>query len=62
MGVILGCIAAILFYIIGMGVSWLAVCGIVKLITMCFALTFSWAWATGIWLILLLFSWLFGRN
>lgn len=35
-------------------VSWLITCGIIKLITICFGLTFSWAIATGIWLILCL--------
>lgn len=44
----------ILGFAIGYTISWLAVCGIVKLITLCFGLTFSWMLATGIWLILLL--------
>lgn len=34
--------------------SWIITCGIIKLITLCFGLTFSWAIATGIWLILCL--------
>ena len=34
------------------GVSWIATCGIIKLITMCFGLTFKWSIATGIWLII----------
>lgn len=32
------------------GVSWIVTCGIIKLITMCFSLTFKWRVATGIWL------------
>lgn len=36
------------------GISWIAACGIIKLITMCFGWTFSWGVATGIWLILCL--------
>ena len=36
------------------GISWIAACGIIKLITMCFGWTFSWGIATGIWLILCL--------
>lgn len=32
------------------GVSWIVTCGIIKLITMCFGLTFKWSIATGIWL------------
>lgn len=34
------------------GLSWIVTCGIVKLITMCFGLTFKWSIATGIWLII----------
>ena len=34
------------------GVSWIVTCGIIKLITMCFGLTFKWSIATGIWLII----------
>ena len=34
------------------GLSWIAACGIIKLITMCFGLTFKWNIATGIWLII----------
>ena len=32
--------------------SWIVACGIIKLITMCFGLTFKWSIATGIWLII----------
>lgn len=42
--------------------SWLSVCGIIKLITMCFGLTFSWSVATGIWLILWLLKIAFSRK
>lgn len=34
------------------GLSWIVACGIIKLITMCFGLTFKWSIATGIWLII----------
>ena len=30
--------------------SWLLVCGVIKLITLCFGWNFSWGSATGIWL------------
>lgn len=33
-------------------VSWILTCGIIKLITMCFGLGFSWPIATGIWIIM----------
>ena len=48
----------ILLTIIAYAISWLATCGLIKLITLCFGWTFSWLIATGIWLILLLFYWL----
>lgn len=38
------------------GLSWIATCGVIKLITMCFGWTFKWSMATGIWLILALLS------
>jgi len=47
---------AVLFFILiiamAYGVSWICTCGVIKLITMCFGLTFKWSVATGIWLIL----------
>ena len=51
-------ILTILLAIIAYTISWLATCGLIKLITLCFGWTFSWLIATGIWLILLLFYWL----
>lgn len=44
----------ILLAIIAYAISWLATCGLIKLITLCFGWTFSWLIATGIWLILCL--------
>ena len=48
----------ILRTIIAYAMIWLTICGLIKLITLCFGWTFSWIIATGIWLILLLFYWL----
>lgn len=42
--------------------SWIVTCGIIKLITMCFGLTFSWGIATGIWLIWLMLKSLFSNT
>ena len=42
--------------------SWLLTCGIIFLICLCFGWTFSFAIATGIWLILCLLSSIFGRK
>lgn len=39
-----------------LGFSWGVTVGIIKLITLCFGLTFSWPIATGIWLVLVLVS------
>ena len=44
------------------GISWIATCGIIKLITICFGWTFKWHIATGIWLIGLLLSSIFKSN
>lgn len=44
------------------GFSWIVTCGIIKLITMCFGLTFKWSIATGIWLVLTLLSIYFKPN
>ena len=54
-----GGIVALIFIvllILAYGISWIATCGIIKLITMCFGWTFKWSIATGIWLILALLS------
>ena len=51
---IAGILMTILLLAICYAISWLITCGIIKLITICFGLTFSWAIATGIWLILCL--------
>ena len=53
-GWLLGILIAILIYAVLAGVSWIATCGIIKLITLCFGLKFSWVWATGIWLVMYL--------
>lgn len=50
MGIFIG----ILLLVIGYAISWILTCGIIKLITICFGLAFSWAIATGFWLILCL--------
>ena len=46
-------IGTILGIIIAYAICLILTCGIIKLITMCFGLQFSWAIATGIWLIIL---------
>lgn len=56
-----GC--GVLFALVAVyALSWIVTCGIIKLITMCFGLTFSWGIATGIWLIWILLKSLFSNN
>ena len=45
-------VVVILLLAVCYGISWIVTCGIIKLITMCFGWEFSWASATGIWLII----------
>ena len=51
--------AVILLLILCGGISWIITCGIIKLITMCFGLEFSWAISTGIWLVVLILKSIF---
>lgn len=52
-------LVVIVFLVLAYGVSWIATCGIIKLITMCFGWTFKWSIATGIWLIMCLLKTVF---
>ena len=45
-------VLVVILLILGYGVSWIVTCGLIKLITLCFGLTFKWSIATGIWLII----------
>lgn len=47
-------IAVIIIIILAYAISWIATCGIIKLITLCFGWTFRWSVSTGIWLALIL--------
>lgn len=53
-----GTVALIVIIILAIvyGISWIATCGIIKLITLCFGWKFKWSVATGIWLIMCLLS------
>ena len=51
-----GFLIAAIIVLTGGAISWLITCGIIKLITICFGLTFSWSVATGIWLCLMLLN------
>ena len=49
---------AVLLY----ALSWIIAVGIIKLITMCFGLYFSWGTATGLWLVILLLKSIFSHK
>lgn len=55
----IGCLAAVLIYILACAGSWIITCGVFKLITLCFGLEYTWGTATGIWLIIYLFRQMF---
>ena len=61
-GTAFGVIMAVIVYLAVAAISWIFSCGIIKLITLCFGWEFSWAWATGIWLVLYLLKTAFGNN
>ena len=51
----------IIMSLLALALSWIVTCGIIKLITLCFGVTFSWLIATGIWLVFLLLRSVFGK-
>lgn len=51
---IIAFILVVVALVLSYGLSWIITCGIIKLITLCFGLTFKWSIATGIWLVLCL--------
>lgn len=52
-------VVCIVVVILLYSVSWIVTCGVIKLITMCFGLTFKWSVATGIWIVMVLFRSIF---
>lgn len=55
----IGVLVCIVVVILLCSVSWIITCGVIKLITMCFGLTFKWSVATGIWLVMALLRTIF---
>lgn len=51
-GTILGVLLALIIVAALYAISWIATCGVIYLITLCFNWTFSWGIATGIWLVM----------
>ena len=50
----IGCLAAIVIYILACVLSWIITCGLFKLVTLCFGWEYTWGVATGVWLIIFL--------
>ena len=54
-------ILLIIVSLLALALSWIVTCVIIKLITLCFGVAFSWLIATGIWLVFLLLKSVFGK-
>lgn len=61
-GDILPFLLPIIIFVGGYALSWIATCGVIKLVDMCFGWTFSWGSATGIWLIICIAKSVFGKK
>ena len=57
--VIASMIAGAIILLFVLGLSWIAICIIVKLITLCLGVSFKWSFATIIWLIIFVLNILF---
>ena len=53
---------AVIELVISAAISWAVVVGILKLITMCFSIGFSFPVATGIWLVICLMRLIFYKS
>lgn len=58
----IGVLVCLIVAILLCPVSWIITCGVIKLITMCFGLTFKWSVATGIWLVMALLKTIFKNS
>ena len=54
-------ILLIIVSLLALALSWIVTCVIIKLITLCFGVAFSWLIATGIWLVFFLLKSVFGK-
>lgn len=53
---------ALLAFMAILFISWILTCGVIRLITMCFDMEYSWGVATGVWLALMLVSGFFKES
>jgi hypothetical protein len=58
----IGCLFATLVLVGLFAFSWIATCGLIYLITLCFGWTFSWPIATGLWLMLFIAKSIFSHS
>ena len=58
---IIAIVVAIIVFVISNVLSWAITCGVIKLITLCFGLTFSFKIATGIWFVMFLLKGIFKK-
>ena len=56
----MGCLITLLCFLLVAALEYLLTAGIIYLITLCFSLAFSWKIATGIWLVFVLLTGIFG--
>lgn len=61
-GWIIGCLTAVVIYIVACALSWIVTCGVFKLITLCFGWEYTWGIATGIWLVMYLVKHVFSSG
>lgn len=57
MGIGIAILIALLY-----ALSWIATCGLIYLITLCFGWTFKWSIATGIWLLMIILRSIFNHT
>jgi hypothetical protein len=55
-------LVVVLIWLAGMAIGWLVSCGVFWLIALCFGWNFSWAWATGLWLVWIVLKSLFKKG
>lgn len=58
----LGILIVAAFIVAMYALSWIATCGLIYLVTLCFGWKFNWFIATGVWLVMLLARSVFKSN
>ena len=58
----LGILIVAVFIIAMYAISWIATCGLIYLVTLCFGWKFNWLIATGVWLVMILAKAVFNND